>query len=83
MAKNVTGYDLLARSGATKIAPSRAHRNDIKFYTVGEVAEMLHVAARTVRRWIDGGELVVHRFHRAVRIAESDLRAFLAVRREA
>jgi hypothetical protein len=35
-----------------------------------------------VRRWIDAGDLVVHRVGAIVRIAEPDLRAFLALHRE-
>lgn len=58
----------------------RRHR--IQFFTVAETAEMSRVASRTVRRWIASGELVAHRFGRAVRIADGDLRAFLALHRE-
>jgi excisionase family DNA binding protein len=46
---------------------------------------MLRVATRTVRRWITAGELVAHRLGsngNTVRIAEPDLRAFLAIHRE-
>jgi excisionase family DNA binding protein len=57
--------------------------NQFRFFTIAEVAERLHVATRTVRRWIKAGDLVVHRAGSVVRIAEPDLRAFLAVRREA
>jgi excisionase family DNA binding protein len=65
-----------------KLAPRR-HRNDpIKFFTIAEVAESLHVATRTVRRWIEAGDLVVHRIGGILRIAEGDLRAFLALHRE-
>jgi excisionase family DNA binding protein len=52
-----------------------------KFFTIAQVAEQLGVSTRTVRRWIQAGDLVVHRLSAAVRIAESDLNAFLAVRR--
>jgi excisionase family DNA binding protein len=52
-----------------------------KFFTVEEVADFLNVCTRTVRRWIERGELVAHRFGTAVRIAESDLRAFIARQR--
>lgn len=62
----------------------RRHRdNQINFFTIAEVAESLHVATRTVRRWIKAGDLVVHRAGAVVRIAEADLRAFLALHREA
>ena len=53
-----------------------------RFFTISEVADRLQVAARTVRRWIKAGDLVVHRIGGVVRIAESDLRAFLALYRE-
>jgi len=61
----------------------RRHRDDqIKFFTIAEVADRLHVATRTVRRWIKADDLVVHRVGGVVRIAESDLRAFLAIHRD-
>jgi excisionase family DNA binding protein len=64
-------------------ARGRHHRGDqIKFLTIAEVAERLHVATRTVRRWIETGDLIVHRIGGVVRIAERDLRAFLALHRE-
>ena len=60
----------------------RRHRDDqIKFFTISEVAERLDVSLRTIRRSIKSGDLVAHRFGRVVRIAESDLRAFLAAHR--
>jgi excisionase family DNA binding protein len=61
---------------------ARRHRDNINFFTITEVAERLHVATRTVRRWIQTNDLVVHRVGGVVRIAEDDLRAFLAVHRE-
>lgn len=64
-------------------ARGRRHRdNQIRFFTIAEVADRLDVATRTVRRWIKAGELVAHRIGGIVRIAESDLRAFLALHRE-
>ena len=53
-----------------------------EFFTIIEVAERLHVASRTVRRWIEAGDLIVHRIGGVVRIGERDLRAFLALHRE-
>jgi excisionase family DNA binding protein len=68
-----------ATSGHTH---GRRYRNDqIKFFTIADVAERLDVVTRTVSRWIRSGELVAHRFGRSVRIAEVDLRAFLAAHR--
>jgi excisionase family DNA binding protein len=53
------------------------------FRTVPEVAALCRVSVRTVRRWIDDGELVVHRLGRRVLVADEDLQAFLAARRAA
>lgn len=53
----------------------------IQFHTVAEVANQLKVSEKQVRRWIGAGELVAHRLGRQLRIADSDLRAFLAARR--
>ena len=70
----------LSRPG--RVTPRRHFREPLRFFTVAEVAERLHVSTRTVRRWIENLELVTHRFGRAVRIAESDFKAFLAIHRE-
>lgn len=56
-------------------------RDPIQFFTIANVAEHLDVAVRTVRRWIKSGDLVAHRFGGVVRIAEGDLRTFLAMHR--
>jgi excisionase family DNA binding protein len=68
---------------AAELAHGRRHPDDkIKFFTIAEVAERVHVNPRTIRRWIVAGDLVVHRVGNVVRISESDLRAFLALHRE-
>jgi excisionase family DNA binding protein len=59
----------------------RRESHQIKFFLVADVAERLDVATRTVSRWIKSGELTAHRFGRAVRIAEDDLRDFLTAHR--
>jgi len=69
----------IARSGFRERHGRHGH---IHFLTIAEVAESLNVSTRTVRRWIDAGDLVVHRVGAIVRIAEPDLRAFLALHRE-
>ena len=48
-----------------------------RFYTVAQVADLLAVSTRSVRRWIARGELLAHKFGRQVRISEIDLRAFV------
>ena len=52
-----------------------------RFYTIAQVADLLVVSTRSVRRWIATGELLVHKFGRQVRISEIDLRAFVEWRR--
>jgi excisionase family DNA binding protein len=51
--------------------------------TVADVAREVKVSARQVRRWIDSGELVTHRFDRLIRISRADLDDFLARKRDA
>ena len=48
-----------------------------RLFKVGEVADQADVCIRTVYRWIDRGELKVHRFGRTVRVSEEDLASFL------
>jgi len=52
-----------------------------RFYTVAEVADLLSVSTRSVRRWMERGDLLAHGFGRQIRISDLDLRAFLASRR--
>jgi excisionase family DNA binding protein len=62
---------------------SRRHgENQMRFFTISDVAESLRVSMRTVRRWIDTRQLVAHRFKGVLRIADEDLQAFLAKHRE-
>jgi excisionase family DNA binding protein len=51
-------------------------------YTVVEIADLLKVSDKTVRRWIKAGDLIVHRLGHQLRITESDLAAFIRQRRE-
>ena len=53
-----------------------------KHYSIKAVAEALDVSPRTIRRWIEDGKLVVHQVGAVVRIADGDLRSFLAVHRQ-
>jgi excisionase family DNA binding protein len=61
---------------------TRRDRANIRFFTVANVAESLSVSTRTVRRWIDAGELIAHRFNGVLRISDADLQAFLGLHRE-
>jgi excisionase family DNA binding protein len=53
-----------------------------RFFTIAAVAEFFAVSTRTVRRWIERGDLITHRFGSAVRIADSDLKTFVARQRQ-
>jgi excisionase family DNA binding protein len=71
-------------AGAFGPTHGRRHRDDqIKFFTIAEVAERLRVATRTIRRWVKNGDLIAHRHGGVVRISDGDLRAFLAAHRDA
>jgi excisionase family DNA binding protein len=74
----VTSEAVVSASGRSG---NRARHPKIQFFKISEVAEMLRVSTRTVRRWIDSEKLVAHTFGGVVRIAEPDLRAFLALHR--
>jgi len=65
------------------IVDGRRQRGGLpKLHTIKTVAEALDVSSRTVRRWIENGDLAVHRVDSVVRVAEDDLRAFLALHRQ-
>jgi len=51
------------------------------FYGVKEVASLIGVCSKTIRRRIDSGDLHVHRLGRRILISEEDLLAFLAKHR--
>jgi excisionase family DNA binding protein len=57
-------------------------KGEVRFYTVTDVASHFAVSVRSVRRWIADKKLAAHHFGSAVRIAESDLRAFIAMHRD-
>jgi excisionase family DNA binding protein len=63
---------------------ARGRRNSglPKYYPIKAVAEALDVSPRTVRRWIANGDLIAHLVDRVVRVADTDLRTFLALHRE-
>jgi excisionase family DNA binding protein len=67
--------------GPESFGAAKATNRRPKFYTPEQVAEMLCLSLRSVRRLIDAGKLRVHRFGRSVRIAEADLLAFIALHR--
>lgn len=65
-----------------RITAGRTVPGTLKFFTIEEVAEFLSLSTRSVWRLIEHHQLSAHRFGRAVRIAETDLRAYIATHRE-
>jgi excisionase family DNA binding protein len=49
----------------------------IKFYTIPETAEALHITPQTVRSWIKQGKIKSQRIGRPILITEKNLREFL------
>jgi excisionase family DNA binding protein len=70
------------RQSRAHIAGNTRGRPIPKLFTIDETADLFNASPRTVRRLIEAGALPVHRIGGIVRIAESDLRAFLALHRE-
>ncbi len=54
-----------------------SHNKDGRFLRVAEAADELGISPKHVRRAIDRGDLPIHRFGRAVRIARADLEQFI------
>lgn len=52
---------------------TREVSNPVRLYTADDVAELLHVSTRTIRRMIATGQLPVIRLGRAVRVHPSAL----------
>jgi excisionase family DNA binding protein len=73
----------IAESTSRVIVDGRRQRGRLpKLHTIKAVAEAVDVSSRTVRRWIENGDLAVHRVGSVVRVADDDLRAFLALHRQ-
>lgn len=51
-------------------------------HTIRQIAAICQVSEKTVRRWIERGELVAYRLGRQWRIAVPDLENFLKLRRQ-
>ena len=73
--------DAAPKHRATPPRPTTAARLP-RLLAVSEVAELLQVSSKTVRRWIERQELRTHRLGRQLRVAEEDLTAFLGQRRK-
>ena len=62
--------------------PPMASKHLPRLYTVRDTATYAQTSEKTVRRWLNSGVLPFHRLGRQHRIAEADLLAFLAERRQ-
>ena len=58
-----------------------AHSPLPSFLTMEALATRLAVNPKTIRRWIDAGDLRAHRLGRQLRISEQDAAAFVSRRR--
>jgi excisionase family DNA binding protein len=52
-----------------------------RFLTITDISALMSVSTKTVRRWIERGELHAHRIGNLLRISQDDFSAFVAVRR--
>ena len=66
---------MLARSPVNTDPPQR-------LLTIKDAAAVLQVSDKTVRRWIDAGDLVAHRIGRQWRVSQGDLETFIKLRRQ-
>ncbi len=58
--------------------PRIARRQDLRaFYTTDEVAEVFVVKPKTVRRWIEHGEIKATKFHSQWRVPVSEVERLL------
>jgi excisionase family DNA binding protein len=60
----------------------RPMQDDSEWLTVEEVAKQLKVHIKTVRHWINTGELEAMDIGRGYRISKSDLQAFIDKRKK-
>ena len=51
------------------------------FSTLADLANRYDVSVRTIRRWVEAGELIPHRFGRQLRVSPEDRKTFEKLRR--
>ena len=66
---DVCNFITQARRGGTPLV----HPCDDSFYTAADVADLLNLCLRTIRRHIESDALIAHDFDGTIRISESDL----------
>ncbi len=63
---------------AAKDADAELSSNTIeRFLTIDEVAALLRLSTHQVRRLVNRGDIVVHRFGRVLRISGTDLETYM------
>ena len=56
-----------------RINKDKVMNEKIRYYTVNEVAEMLHLRPNTIYRMIRRGAIKAHKFGKAVRISQVEI----------
>jgi len=51
-------------------------------FTIKQAAKLLNASTKTIRRWIEDGDLIAHRMGHQFRISEPDLQTFIKMRRK-
>jgi excisionase family DNA binding protein len=77
-AKSPTRKTALGYAHALSVDQHANGSTDEKYYTVEEVADILNVSPRTVRRWVRSKVVESYKFGAARRIASSGLQALIA-----
>ena len=57
-------------------------KQQFELFSIEQVADLLNVSTKTVRRLIENEQLRFHRIGRIIRISREDLRAYLNATRE-
>lgn len=60
---------------------THAKSDRVHWLTIIDVAELLQLSERTVRRWIESGDLAAHKLGRQWRISTRDLEEYLREQR--
>ena len=69
----------MTKAKACAPRPARAEATSVgQLRSIKQIAAVLGISQRTVRRLIDRGELHAHRVGRSRRISDGDLRVYLA-----
>jgi len=81
------GAQAPSASATPDVPPKRSTAAPVKagpsrMLSPADVAALLQVSIKTVRRWIETGELHVHTLGRQLRVSDDDLNTFVKSRRK-